>query len=326
MRNYKISLIRILAMISIMLCHIFQAKNIGIAFWLNVGVQIFLFMSGFLYGKKEIKSTWLWLKKQYSKILIPYYIYVILMIIFYIIFARDSISFKNIISLLLCFQIFNTTYGLNHFWFIPIILMCYLITPFLQKLLKNKSKLEITKLALILFIMFYVETFAYLTPVDNRISNIICYIIGYFIAYLSYENKKQEKTISILIVLFAIIFNMIKISIIPDKLNILLYSIFKIIIENSHILLGMALFIVLYKILKKVEVRLTPKVKKIIDFIDKYCFYIYITHHSFILGPFSIINLTFSSILNIIIIICCIVISSYMLSKLTDLVKKELIT
>jgi len=325
LKDYKISLIRILAMISIVLCHIFQAKNMGIAFWLNVGVQVFLFMSGFLYGKKEIKSTWLWLKKQYSKILIPYYVYVILMIVFYIIFERDSISFKNIVSLLLCFQIFDTTYGLNHFWFIPIILMCYLITPFLQKVLKNESKSEITKLAIIFFIIFYVEVFAYLTPVDNRISNIICYIIGYFIAYLSYKNKKQEKIISILIVLFAIIFNIIKIFIIPDKSNILLHSIFKIIIENSHILLGIALFIFLYKILKKIEVRLNPKGKKIIDFIDKYCFYIYITHHIFILGPFSIMNLTFSSILNIIIIICCTAISSYLLSKLTGLVKKELI-
>ena len=71
-RNYKISIIRILSMISIVLCHIFQAQKMTFAFWLNVGVQVFLFMSGFLYGKKNIENTWSWIKRQFSKILIPY--------------------------------------------------------------------------------------------------------------------------------------------------------------------------------------------------------------------------------------------------------------
>ena len=55
-REYRISIIRILSMLAIVLCHIFQATEMNIAFGLNVGIQIFLFVSGFLCGRKEIKN------------------------------------------------------------------------------------------------------------------------------------------------------------------------------------------------------------------------------------------------------------------------------
>ena len=59
-RDYKISVIRILAMLSIVVCHIFQAQNNQIAFWLNVGVQVFLFMSGyFLLRARASESCFL---------------------------------------------------------------------------------------------------------------------------------------------------------------------------------------------------------------------------------------------------------------------------
>ena len=32
-RDYKVSIIRILSMVSIVLCHLFQAKEMSIAFW-----------------------------------------------------------------------------------------------------------------------------------------------------------------------------------------------------------------------------------------------------------------------------------------------------
>ncbi len=52
-----ISLVRIMAMFSIVLCHVFQAYNNSLAWRFNVGVQVFLVLSGYLYGHKEI-SGW----------------------------------------------------------------------------------------------------------------------------------------------------------------------------------------------------------------------------------------------------------------------------
>ena len=72
-RDYSISIIRVLAMLAIVACHIFQSQDMSIAFWLNIGVQIFLFMSGFLYGKKTITNTSEWLKNNLRK----YYYHII---------------------------------------------------------------------------------------------------------------------------------------------------------------------------------------------------------------------------------------------------------
>ena len=319
-RDYKISIIRILAMIAIVLCHIFQSQQMNIAFWLNVGVQVFLFMSGFLYGKKNIEDTWSWIKRQFSKILIPYYIYVLIILLLYIISARNVLTIKNIISLICCLPIFPLPAGLGHLWFIPVILICYLMTPLLQKLLKQKS--GINKLFFIVAIIGIVEIFSYLIGIGNNIRNIMCYVLGYLLSSFLDTNKKEKNILSISIIILAIIFNSIKIFIIPSNYNIILSMFLKIILDNSHILLGSAIFIILYKLLELMEKHLRPWILKIINEVDKNCFYIYITHHIFILGPLAIINLTNNLLFDIIIVLCCIVVTSYLLGLLTNLVKK----
>ena len=50
--NGGISLIRFISTIMIVSCHFLQYFNLELAWWLNVGVQIFFIMSGFLYGNK----------------------------------------------------------------------------------------------------------------------------------------------------------------------------------------------------------------------------------------------------------------------------------
>lgn len=44
------------------------------AWWLNVGVQIFLFMSGFLISSKDINNFYKFIKERLKKILIPIYL------------------------------------------------------------------------------------------------------------------------------------------------------------------------------------------------------------------------------------------------------------
>lgn len=55
-KDISVSVIRLFAMLMIISCHILQGLNNKWAFWVNVGVQIFFFISGFLYGKKDIDN------------------------------------------------------------------------------------------------------------------------------------------------------------------------------------------------------------------------------------------------------------------------------
>lgn len=55
-KNNAISFIRMIAMEMIIICHIMQYYDFVLAWWFNVGVQIFLCISGFLYGQKAIEN------------------------------------------------------------------------------------------------------------------------------------------------------------------------------------------------------------------------------------------------------------------------------
>lgn len=324
LRDYKISIIRILAMLSIVACHICQSQDMPIAFWLNVGVQVFLFMSGYLYGQKIINNKKIWLKKQFKKILIPYYIYVFCILIVYFLLAREVLTWKNVLSLVLNLQLLIAMpKGLGHLWFIPVILISYLITPLLQKIVKSNTYTKKKKMILLSITCIVLECFFLQSRINTGICNIICYILGYLIAYGKSKEKNKNEIIEYIIIILALISNLIKVFYTNPNDNIVINSILNILILNSHILLGTALFIILYRVLKNINNILDETKKKYIDIIDKYCYYIYITHHVFILGPLSLINVTSIFPVNLLIIILSIIISSYLLNKMAVLILKK---
>ena len=75
--------IRSYALFSIIACHFLQVYNNKWAWVLNVGVQIFLAISGYLYGNKNIVDWSKWFKDKIKKLYIPYIIYIILIFSIY---------------------------------------------------------------------------------------------------------------------------------------------------------------------------------------------------------------------------------------------------
>ena len=45
--DYSISMIRAMSMVAIITCHFMQYLDIELAWWFNVGVQVFLCISGY---------------------------------------------------------------------------------------------------------------------------------------------------------------------------------------------------------------------------------------------------------------------------------------
>ena len=80
-KDYSISFVRCISMIFIILCHVFQYFDKEIAWWLNVGVQLFLFISGWLYSNKKIDNYKKFYLKEFIKILLPYYLYILIITI-----------------------------------------------------------------------------------------------------------------------------------------------------------------------------------------------------------------------------------------------------
>lgn len=314
----------------IITCHILQGLNIRLAFWINVGVQIFFFISGFLYGRKELENSrgglqLDWFKRQFKKIIIPLVILEIIMLfvdcfVFHIAYSKYQII-ANLLGL-------GAFYGpfpvISHTWFIGYILICYLITPLLNKIEFNKMKTKEAYTYLIGIILF-IQILEYFKVININAAWISNYIIGYFLSNHYIKNNKNYKNFAIILISLSII------TLIPTLiLQNTNYNLPAFIIENkqylydwNHVLIGSSLFMIMYTIFNRLKI----EKHKILDLSDKYSYYIYLTHQIFILNYTSILYLTKSLTSNIILIFLFSVISGVLLYIISNLkkiiIKKE---
>ena len=311
-RDHSISAIRCIAMCFIVMCHVMQYYDFGLAWWFNVGVQIFLFISGFLYSGKSIESPIKWIGRQFKKILVPYYTFLIAAFILYVIFV-PNISFIDFGGSLFCV---STVDGIGHLWFIQYILFCYLITPYLCYLklwLENSSMKKALVYLLVIWVVYVIvsiKIYDYLNPIW-----ISCYILGYF--YGVYSKKISAKSLTIvnfMSIFGAIAFNVAKVCIrryaeIPtDGSLVLVFEIFE---NTSHLLLGFALYIIFHRLFQKVHK------SRFLTLSDKYSYEIYIVHQLFILSPFTLMDITPYFYLNWIFVLIAIVASGFLLNKIS---------
>ena len=305
-RNSAISLIRMLSMLMIISCHIMQYYDLELAWWFNVGVQIFLCISGFLYGQKNIDSVTDFYNKRLKKILIPYYLVFILFGITEFIFARDVFSIKDFaMGLILC----STIKGAGHLWFIPTILMCYLITPLLQgyrnKYVKEKRTIVVFTVLGAIITSVLIQGFTTFNP-----AWICCYVIGYALGMNEKDEYISEKVLMIIAGIIAIAGNAIQIY--CDYIADIDFTGFGIIKNYNHIMLGVFIFLILKVIFEKVNLN---RIRKLLKLSDVYSFEVYLVHQLLILGPFSLLALTRFSSVNILIMLIGVFILALLLKK-----------
>lgn len=288
-KDWSISAVRGISMLFIISCHIMQYLNCELAWWFNVGVQIFLCISGYLYGQKEHIDTMRFLSGNLKKILFDYFIIIIPVSLIHL-FAFNSINVKDLVFVLL---LVNFLPGGEHIWFLPLILCCYFLTPFLHSYFSSVSdkKLYLRLSTLLLFTFIVCR---YFVPYFNS-AWISCYVLGFFLARIG-DGTTVDRHISICVIILAIIFNSIRIVfqyILGNPLPTLMC-------EYAHALLGVSLFLILRQIFHNTKENI------ILVFSDKYSYCIFLVHQFLILGPLSLMGLTSSLPLNVIIILLCV--------------------
>lgn len=161
------------------MCHFFQHYGNELAWWFNVGVEVFFIISGFLYGQKEIDNTIDFYKKRMIKIIFPVWIYLLFFTAFMFVVNRSYVSGRNIYN---AFWGSVPYKGLEHLWFVPYIMFCYFITPLLEiirkRTAKNKSSINVFLFLAFIFIweLAYHSYKFYFQPYL-----VACYIAGYFL-------------------------------------------------------------------------------------------------------------------------------------------------
>ncbi len=324
-RDYSISIIRLISTSFIITCHIMQYFNIELAWWFNVGVQMFLCMSGFLYGKKnKIYEDIQFYKKNAIKILVDYYVVIIPIILLFAIFHPERLSAIKIIKVLLTYGVLD---GGEHLWYIPYCLFCYLITPFLSRYFYNHQNKHIIIRFLLLSFFAVVITETFFSYFNS--AWIFCYILGFFLGNISINNKnKSYNKMSYFIIVGAIISNTIQITIdyiLKLEFNGLFSSLYLRFCNFAHVALGVSLFIFLkflfYGIFKSGYSNL---IKKVSFVSDKYSYDVYLVHQFVILGPFSLMQITKITSINLTLILSIIAVSAVLVHFISNLIIKKL--
>ena len=226
------------------------------------------------------------------------------------IFSIESISIKQITFYLLNIQYFtNPIGGGNHLWFLTVIMLCYAITPFLQKAIKKNSILVFIGL-----LLFSIIEFGFVQKLYGLCSSICLYAVGMLIGHN--ETKKINIALNILSgIIVAGLFSVF-------TLEHLTGADYKEYSTWLHFSLGIFIFISLYNLLPLLIDE--KKEYKLLKQADSISYEVYLVHHPIILGPLSLLLITPYNSVNILIVVVLSIIMAYTLkycsSSLADIV------
>ncbi|MBQ3409918.1 acyltransferase [Candidatus Saccharibacteria bacterium] len=318
----SISAIRLIAMLMIIVCHILQGLDNKWAYWVNVGVQIFFFISGFLYGKKEIRDVKDFYLKRFRRVFLPYLIVCLVCLFLELVVLKNHYPAPMLVGDVLGFGGFNGLVPiLTHTWFVSYILLCYVLLPVFQNVFSGKNfRKDLIKLIILVVFIQLLQEFSVIGITVAWINN---FILGYFYSRSCNGGGSGARfTVAMLLLLavtlpFAVIYQ--------EKLNVALPEFMNLhaemFIQYAHVFLGATLFIAMFAIFKKKRL----KYNFLLSFSDKYSYHIYLVHQIFILYSFSMLHLTGHLWVNIVLIFLCATASGVILKFVADFVDKKMV-
>ena len=280
-KDVSLQFLRVISMLLIVACHIAEEipNNliVNLAQFLNVGVFIFLFLSGYLYSGKRIDNKKKWLFNKFIVLGIPIYIYVITISIIHV--------FKNSFELLDCLPYFlflqyfyNHLLGAGHLWFITIIFACYFINIFV---LTNIKENNYKKVVILLFI-FSCLVSAFNQKIGMLLFYIFAFIAGYY--YRIFQSKINIKEI-IWYILFAIGLCIRIVAKIVFDGTFIYDCIF---VSITQILLTISLFNIITGLVKKLKINNSI----LINYLDGLSYFVYVSHYMYMVGPVKLTNIS----------------------------------
>lgn len=303
--SIAIRYMRVLAMCSIVSCHFMQALDNHWAWVFNIGVQVFLLISGFLYGHKHVDNWLQWYRKRFVRIYIPFILFFVAIVPLYTVTER--ITIKNIVVYIADMQgIWGGVKGLGHLWFLTAIAFCYAITPFLQWTRKYSRLLIWLAIAVMAVILLRFPGYCYRCFVALPL-----YAFGYYLALIGRYGRWTLGAMAVGVLIWLMtMFSWEKMMLMSGNWSMAFHN-------------AGAIFIFLWG-LKLITVLKAQKVVWPVKKLDKYSFQIYIVHHILIMKPFGMLWLTDSVTMNIVVILSYIPFYTWVLCKCEEKVETML--
>lgn len=297
-------------MLAIVICHMLQAYDNRWAFVFNVGVQIFLALSGYLYGKKIISNWRQWTLGRIRRVYVPMLLFLIVVLPLYLSFHREVFSWRayalNYLNLQGIPFVFggDMVPGIRHLWFISAIMFAYFSTPILQWA-SNYSDWLFPFFLICIGILYFIVP----GPIVFFASWIFIYLICYMYAHL-----KNIKIYTIGLLLLELLL----VVLVAFKFEVILYY-FHPLNRVFHDVSGIFIVIIGIKLLSQLKLLSIPK---IVDLFDKYSFHVFLVHYFFIVGPFSLAHITTYVFINIFIIAATTFVAVYLFVKFYEIANR----
>ena len=291
--NPSVSLVRVLSMLLIIATHFLTWQKINSYQISTIGVASFLFISGYLYGEKQICDKFSWLLLRVKKILLPFWILVFTLSILLILEGYYKFAILQMFEALLNIQGIHSIIRfpfelghnhlpcLGHCWFLTVIMLCYLLVLWVKESRVEYFVDQHPYVSLILAILLHV-VFSF---VNVAIGSLVIFFVGYF---FKRKNLFPKYSRGSLICLFLVMSIAIVVRILLKRIidGEAFYDLF--IASISSNVCAISFFIVVYWLSSLSKFVADIPSKKWWRQIDSLTFPLYLTHYIFLKEPFDL--------------------------------------
>lgn len=205
--------LRFIAIVSVIFIHVFADFRIGyfgsnekayailtfLDCFTRMGVPIFFMLTGaFMLGSKKEEKYSDFLKRRMPKLIIPFFIF---SVGYYVYMGLKN---HTPFSVLDFFNRFTSQQIIYHLWFMYVIILFYLLIPFLKKFVQNLSKRELRTLILVIFISNILAVFTSISRAfDYQMFSSFLYsdkvrclnylFLGYYLYHYGIPKKYHKK-------------------------------------------------------------------------------------------------------------------------------------
>lgn len=296
MLNPAVSFVRVFSMVLIFITHYLSWKNINCFQMSTVGVSAFLFISGYLYGSKNIENRRKFFIQRVKRVLVPFWILSTFLSI-YLLFQNESIlALKNFLETLFNLQgihfIFRVPFklgtyhisGLSHCWFLTVIIICCLLVV----ALKNSKIERFVENHIILSLCILIILHISLSFINVTIGEFVIFFVGYFFKRIESKDNLLGSKYTFAIVALSLVAFIARVLLRRYFDDTPIYNGF--IASFVSNVCAVCMFVVIYQICNlKSNIACVTTRSSVWVRVDKMTYPIYLTHYMFLKGPFELV-------------------------------------
>lgn len=321
-RNKSIQIVRIVAMFMIMFDHIITFINIpGKSFFIqvtNAGTLIFVFVSGLLFGERNVDNWANWIRKRLLRICVPMWITILFCLRLEQLLWGVNEWKKGILYIFNIQGIFGVITSGAHLWFLTLIMVCYLLTPLLSRIKKRvETKYLLLSVLIFCFLQITVSCFCDINLASaHSLGWWMLAIIIYFIGYMwgsrivEFFNCNYKRVVGL--VGISIVVGMLTVLLKQNISDLIIYN--KFIIFYSLSCIELCIFVIVYCIGK---IHFPKLINMGINLFDKISYEMYLVHMAVLcfitipiikrlgVGIYIILTIVLSIIISILLHLIC---------------------